>query len=90
MGQPEFDVTAAYCDKAENIFLHPARRYSWDAIITGVPVAAEDGTTRTVSAVDQNTFRGFHRVSCGTTPSHHGFLTIENLSRWPSAETEPG
>jgi hypothetical protein len=54
---------SAYLDKADRVFLCPERRYSWDQIVTGAPVLTAHGTIRRVSAVDRNTFRGFHRVN---------------------------
>lgn len=52
--------TATYVDAAENVFLRPSPQYKWDEIVSGVAVRATTGQTRKMSAVGQNTFRGFH------------------------------
>jgi hypothetical protein len=54
--------TPAYLDKAEQVFLRPGNRYPWDNIVNGAQVLTSDGSTRLVSAVDPNTFRGYHKV----------------------------
>jgi hypothetical protein len=54
--------SAAYLDKAERVFLHPSNGYSWEKIVNGAQVLTARGTTRLLSAVDMNTFRGFHRL----------------------------
>jgi putative zinc finger/helix-turn-helix YgiT family protein len=53
-----------YLDKAEQVFLHPTPRYSWEEIVNGVLVASPRGAgPRQFSAVGRNTFRGFHKIN---------------------------
>ncbi len=53
----------AYLNKANQVFLCPRSRYSWEEIVLGIPVRSASGGTRRMSAVGQNTFRAFRRVS---------------------------
>ncbi len=52
----------AFLPRAEQIFLQPQPRYSWDAIVVGVRVAGSNGGYRSFAAVGTNTFRGFHTL----------------------------
>ena len=51
--------------RAEEIFLKPAHRYSWNDIVTGAMVSVPDAGLRKFLAVDRNTFRGFHKIDKG-------------------------
>lgn len=64
----------AYLDKSDQVFLRPAPRYSWDEIVSGAPVRSQSGRTRRMSAVGQNTFRGFHRVNKACPGAKEGFV----------------
>lgn len=64
----------AYLDKADQIFLQPTTRYSWDEIVSGVAVKSPSGGTRQMFAVGQNTFRGFHRVDKACPGAKEGFI----------------
>ena len=67
--------TSAYVDKADLVFLRPGNRYLWDEIVLGVVVLTARGTPRArpVSAVEMNTFRGFHRVIKNCPGAQEGF-----------------
>jgi hypothetical protein len=58
------DVAAlqGYILRAEEIFLHPTHRYSWNDIVTGAMVSVPGAGLRKYMAVDRNTFRGFHKI----------------------------
>lgn len=51
-----------YARKAEQLFLHPGTSYPWTEIVNGAMVWSPSGGCRRISAVDSNTFRGFHLV----------------------------
>lgn len=53
---------STFLPRAEQIFLQPQPRYSWDAIVVGVRVAGSNGGYRSFAAVGTNTFRGFHTL----------------------------
>lgn len=52
-----------FIKKAEETILRPKTLYKWDDIIKGVSVKRQNGTTKTMWAVDTNTFRGFHKIN---------------------------
>lgn len=54
-------ITKEYLAKAEAVFLKPIPEYRYADIISGVDVARECGEVVRMMAVNQNTFRGFHR-----------------------------
>lgn len=62
-----------FVDRAEQIFLQPQRLYSWNAIITGAPIARQSGAPKTIAAVETNTFRGFHKIDKSTPGSAEAF-----------------
>jgi hypothetical protein len=64
----------AYLDKADQVFLRPSPRYSWDEIVSGAPVRSQSGGTRRMFAVGQNTFRGFYRVDKACPGAKEGFI----------------
>ena len=66
--------TDEYLDKADKVFLHPSPKYSWNEIISGAPVKSQTGSTRKMVAVNQNTFRGFHRVDKSYPGAREGFI----------------
>ncbi len=55
--------SSGYLDKAEQVFLTPMPQYSWTQIVLGADVRSQFSGTRRLSAVGQNTFRGFHKVN---------------------------
>ncbi len=78
----ELLFSSEYLDKAECVFLSPGNRYSWEEIVSGAPVLTAQGRRRRMSAVERNTFRGFHRVNknCpGVQESFRGYF-IEQKS----------
>ena len=58
----DIEHVQSFIKRAEEIFLQPERRYSWNDIITGVMVSLPGGYHRKFMAVDRNTFRGFHKI----------------------------
>lgn len=64
----------AYLDKAEQVFLRPSPKYSWDEIVSGAHVRSQSGETRRMFAVAQNTFRGFYRVNKACPGAKEGFI----------------
>jgi hypothetical protein len=56
------DAWKGFLQRAEEIFLNPKHRYSWNAIVTGAMVSVPAGGLRKYMAVDRNTFRGFHKI----------------------------
>lgn len=53
---------SAFLPRAEQIFLQPQPRYSWNAIVDGARVARSNGGSTRFAAVGTNTFRGFHTL----------------------------
>ena len=53
----------SFIERAEEIFLHPEHRYTWNDIVTGARVSMPGGGQRKFMAVDRNTFRGFHKIN---------------------------
>jgi hypothetical protein len=63
----------SYVEKANQVFLNPSSTYSWDSIIKGADVKSENGNARRISAVAQNTYRGFHRIDQTRPGAKEGF-----------------
>ena len=53
----------SFIERAEEIFLHPEHRYTWNEIVSGARVSMPGGGRRKFMAVDRNTFRGFHKIN---------------------------
>ena len=56
------DIISRIADISRIIFLNPNVTYSWDKIVQGVQVGMPDGTSKTMAAVEKNTWRGFHKI----------------------------
>lgn len=65
----------SYLLKANHVFLEPSPTYHWDEIVKGANVNSLSGSRRRMSAVAQNTFRGFHRINKNCTGAKEGFTT---------------
>lgn len=52
-----------YVDRADQIFLRPTTLYRWQEIVSGAPVRSQSGEMRRISAVEQNTFRGWYAAN---------------------------
>jgi hypothetical protein len=85
-----------FLSKAEQIFLRPKRQYSWPEIVTGAPVQDQSGSVRSIPAVGQNTFRGFHKLDKGGPGSKETFVgyflanqnrLLKDLSKVETAES---
>ncbi len=64
----------SYLDKADRGFLRPCPLHSWNEIVSGTQVRSQEGGTRRMLAVGQNTFRGFHRVNKALPGARQGFV----------------
>lgn len=55
--------TINYLNKAEKIFFCPITTYPWNEIVSGTIINTHNHGKINKAAVNQNTFRGFHRIN---------------------------
>ncbi|OAI56458.1 hypothetical protein AYO47_02140, partial [Planctomyces sp. SCGC AG-212-M04] len=73
--------SADYLQTAERVFHSPNRLYSWNEIILGTCVRSTTRRARTMYAVAQNTFRGFHRSNKDRPGAKEAFMSYFVESR---------